>query len=237
MITENDRCAAATAAEPATDAELQATLSKLSRIMTEHDLCAAAATIDDMPDSEIRSKFSQLARAREARSQSEVLRLRVELENLELDAAAYGLARQAERAGELTTAAHWYSSAAMNDFADSPLRLARVLDRLARKHQAGSAGQAASREESYLVTEAARWYLSAFAAGEIGATAYLDDLLARHDLAQRADTACNAAAGGKTDSRARGGQRANLAFRASGAHLPGGAPLQPRPQRNEVRSK
>jgi hypothetical protein len=151
-------------------------------VITEDDLRVAADTIDQTSDAELRRRFHQLKAAREARTQLEVLRQQAQLDSLELDQAAYKLAQQAEDDDDLPSAAHWYRVAAINDFADAQLKLARVLDALAGKHLTKPESQVATRQEMDLVSEAARWYAAAYAAGDIEAAEHMDNLIARHDF-------------------------------------------------------
>jgi hypothetical protein len=150
-------------------------------LITEDDLRAAADTIDEASDAELRHKLGKLKETRNARTRREVLRQQAELDSLEFDEAAYQLASQSAEDNDLRNAAHWYRVAAMNDFADSPLKLARVLDALADKYLARPENRVTNREELDLVSEAARWYAAAYAAGDIEAENYLDLLIARHD--------------------------------------------------------
>lgn len=139
----------------------------------DRPLRAAAATVGQMREAELQDRFRQLQRARAARTPREVLRQQAELDSLELDEAAYQLASQATTEGNLAEAVRWYRIAAVNDFADAPLRLATVLDALSARPD--------MREERGLVTEAATWYLAAFLAGDLEGRDPLDGLIARLD--------------------------------------------------------
>jgi TPR repeat protein len=150
-------------------------------LITEDDLRAAADTIDEASEAELQRKLDKLKEAANARTELEVLRQQGELDSLELDQAAYQLAGQAVEDGDLTSAARWYRVAAMNDFADSPLKLAQVLGTLADECLAKPKSRVTSRDEMNLVSEAARWYASAYAAGDFEAANLLDELIARHD--------------------------------------------------------
>jgi hypothetical protein len=150
-------------------------------LITEDDLRAAAETIDQTSDAAVQRKLNQLKEARKARTSLEVLRQQAELDSLELDQAAYQLASQSADDGDLPSAAHWYRVAAINDFGDSPLKLAKVLDSLAATYLTKPESRMATREEMDLVSEAARWYAAAYAAGDIEAAELLDNLVARHD--------------------------------------------------------
>jgi hypothetical protein len=150
-------------------------------LITEDDLRAAADTIDEASDAELQRKLDKLKEAITARSQREVLRQQAELDSLELDQAAYQLASQAAEDGDLANAAHWYRVAAINDFADSQLKLAGILGALADKYLVRPESRVTTREEMDLVSEAARWYAAAYAAGDLEAAKFLDELIARHD--------------------------------------------------------
>jgi hypothetical protein len=150
-------------------------------LITEDSLRNAAATIGEISSAELRYKLSQLRQVREARSQLEVLRQHSEFNTLELDKAAYQLASQAQADGDLHTAARWYRAAALNDFANASLELAKILHSLADRYLADAESQLFEHEEMLLGVEAAHWYVAAFVAGEIEAASFLDELIARHD--------------------------------------------------------
>jgi hypothetical protein len=146
-------------------------------------LAAAAASITSMPGTEIGHQLQELQAAYRQRDSLTCARHQAELDSLDLDWAAYQLASQHDGAGDLAAAARWYKMAAANDFADAALRLGYVLEMLAAQRAAstGSRHHAAEREELTLVTEAARWYAEAYAAGHPEAAARLDDLVSRQD--------------------------------------------------------
>jgi TPR repeat protein len=146
----------------------------------EIHLRAAASAIDRMSSAELQQVRRKLKEKRNARTQMEVLQAQNELASLELDHAAYQLASEAESKGDLARAARWYTAAALNDFSDASLRLARILDALAEKHLRTQGGDPATREELNLVTEACRWYSDAILAGETEAYELLEALLERH---------------------------------------------------------
>lgn len=150
-------------------------------MITEADLRAAAATIDQAPEAELRRKLSELQAARKSRTQREVMRQQSELDALQVDQQAYQEASRAEDTGALHQAADWYRVAAENDFADAQLKLAKVLDSLAGEYLTRPESRAATREEMDLVSDAARWYAAAYAAGDLEAAELLDNLIARHD--------------------------------------------------------
>lgn len=148
--------------------------------MPEIQLRAAGAAIDRMPDAELRGAFRQLNERRNARTPMEVLRQQDELGSLGLHQAAYQLAGEAADRGELTRAAHWYTAAALNDYGDAALKLAIVLDALAKAHLDARGSAPATREELDLLSEACRWYSDALAAGEVEADELLEELIDRH---------------------------------------------------------
>lgn len=154
-------------------------------MITEDELHAAAGTIDDMPPAELRRKFAQLKDVRANRTKRQTLRQQAELDSMELDEAAYRLGSQAQQDGDLLTAVRWLRAAALNDFADAPLRLAKAFDSLARQRLANTGTTSATHDELHLVIQAARWYLVALAAGDIEADELLEVLLARHDPSRR----------------------------------------------------
>jgi hypothetical protein len=148
-------------------------------------LTAAAASIALMADDEITQRLDQLETAHRGRSALERARHRAELDSLDLDWAAYQLASRYDDADELTAAAHWYRTAAANDFADAALRLGTVLDVLASRCASVTGSEPSrytcEREELALVSDAARWYAEAYAAGHPEAAGRLDGMISRHD--------------------------------------------------------
>jgi hypothetical protein len=148
----------------------------------EDALRAAARTIGQMPEADIRSKFAQLQAARKARTEREILRQQAEADSVELDEAAYEAAARHEEAGDLESAVRWYRAAAANDFPGASLRLAMVLDALAAEHYAKAetaVGEALSEESRVSAAKA-------FAAGEVGASEFIEELDARLDPARAA---------------------------------------------------
>lgn len=143
-------------------------------------LRAAARAIDQMPGTDLQLSFTELTARRNARTQMEILQQQAELASLDLDEAAYELASEAEAQGDLPRAAHWYSAAALNDFADASLKLAKVLDALAEGQLDARNGGPATREELDLFSEACTWYGNAIAAGETEADELLEKLIERH---------------------------------------------------------
>jgi hypothetical protein len=158
-------------------------------VITESDLRAAAAQIGSMPDSDLDRSLSQFKQLLSSRSALAALRQQTELDSAELDQAAYQLARQHQEDGDLEAAVRWYRVAAMSDYADAALQLGRVLDYLAESQLGRPASRVSTREEMDLVSEAARWYAAAYAAGHSEAAEYLDTLIARHD-AERSRVIC-----------------------------------------------
>lgn len=146
----------------------------------EIPLHEAAEAIGQMSSTDIQQALRNLKEKRNARSQMEMLRQQDELASLELDEAAYQLASEAEAKGDLPRAAQWYTAAALNDFGDASLRLAKVLDALAEKHLRARGANPATREELDLVSEACRWYSDALVAGEAEAQELLEKLIDRH---------------------------------------------------------
>lgn len=142
-------------------------------------LRAAASAIGQMSNTELQQALSQLKQRRNARTQMEVLQ-QTELASLELEHAAYQLASETETRGDMSAAARWYTTAAINDFGDASLKLAKILAALAGKHLQAQDGSPATREEQDLVTEACRWYSDAVAAGEPEADELLEKLMERH---------------------------------------------------------
>ena len=165
----------------------------------EIHLRAAARAIDDMSGTDLRRAFTELTARRDGRTQMEALQQQAELASLDLDEAAYELASEAQAQGDLARAAHWYSAAALNDFADASLKLAKVLDALAREHLDDRDGGPATREELDLFSEACTWYGNAIAAGETEADELLEKLIERHFGRARR----NAGRAGKAKSQAR----------------------------------
>lgn len=82
-------------------------------------LDAAAASVTCMPDAVTARRLEELEAERRRRSGIASARHRAELESLDLDLAAYQLARQYDDSGHLDAAARWYKMAAANDFADA----------------------------------------------------------------------------------------------------------------------
>jgi hypothetical protein len=155
--------------------------------LSEVNLRAAADGIDQMSGTEVQLALRQLKQRRSARSQLEVLQ-QTELASFDLEEAAYQLASEAEAQGDLQRAARWYTAAAINDFSDAALRLARVLDAMAGKLLHEQGGTRSARED-VLVAEACHWYAEALAAGETDAEDYLDSLVERHLGRARRSTA------------------------------------------------
>ncbi len=150
-------------------------------MITGEDLIAAAATIGSMPQAALSQRLGQLEEERRRRSGIAAVRQSAELDSLDLDEAAYQLARQHHADGNLAAAARWYRAAAANDYADAALLLGNVLEQLAEKYLTGPSTRASVRDELSLVTEAARWYIEAYGAGHLEAAERVDPMIARHD--------------------------------------------------------
>ena len=149
----------------------------------DDQLAAAATSIVSMPDSILRTRLDDLEAERRHRSRLAGARRSAAVESVELDWAAYQLGCHYDDQGDLEGAARWYRMAAASDFADAALRLGCVLDMLASQRTAtGGPGYSRSeREALVLVSEAARWYAEAFAAGHSEAAERLDGMISRHD--------------------------------------------------------
>ncbi|MFI0480650.1 hypothetical protein [Actinomadura sp. 9N215] len=149
-------------------------------------LAAAASAIARMPEAEFavgygrlqeeirRQQFDDIASARHAAF----------VDSLDLDRAAYELARLHDADGNLGEAARWYRVAARSDHADAALRLGRTLDLLADRC-AATGPYSAQREELHLITEAAQAYAEAYAAGYTEAADRIDEMLAAFTCRQR----------------------------------------------------
>ncbi len=152
--------------------------------MTVDDMLAAAgASIASMPDAELTQHLNTLEAAYRRRGGLAGARHRAEVDSIGLDWAAYQLACQHDDAGDLPQAAHWYRMAAANDFADSAYRLGTALEMLAAQRAASAkpGSHMSEREELTLVSESARWYAEAYAAGHPEAADRLDGMISRHD--------------------------------------------------------
>jgi hypothetical protein len=146
-------------------------------------LASAAAKMASMPDADLRLAMDRLDGEDRQRTGLQRARHSVAVESVNLDWGAYELACHYDDAGDLEAAARWYRAAAANDFADAALRLGCVLDMLASRCAATvSPGYSSSEGESLvLVSEAARWYADAYAAGYSEAAERLDGMISRHD--------------------------------------------------------
>lgn len=146
-------------------------------------LAAAAASIAFMPDTAITGRLEELQAAHRRRSSLAAARHQAEVDCLDLDWAAYQLGCQHDDAGDLAAAARCYRMAAASDFADAAFRLGNALEMLAAQ-RAASTGPGycpSQREELTLVSDAARWYAGAYAAGHPEAAERLDGMISRHD--------------------------------------------------------
>jgi CheY-like chemotaxis protein len=102
--------------------------------------------------------------------------LKAELDAIELSEGAYELAALHETGGNLEAAEYWYRKAAENDYGDAALRLAVVLERLARQGSNLAKEAAtlrdlseASRQCLDLANEAIYWYARARDVGDMSA--------------------------------------------------------------------
>jgi hypothetical protein len=154
------------------------------QLITEHDLRATASSIKVMPSADVDQQLSQLKDRLRSRPGLTELRQLAEQDFAELEQAAYELGRKYDDEGNLVAAARWFRVAAAHDYADASFELAKVLDRLAADQRNSSSRPAGDRAELDLVSEAARWYGVAFAAGHPEAADLLDALIARHDPRQ-----------------------------------------------------
>jgi TPR repeat protein len=149
-------------------------------------LAAAAASIGLMPDTAVTQRLEQLEAAHRRRSSLASARHQAEVDSLDLDWAAYQLGCQHDDAGDLAAAARYYRMAAANDFADAAFRLGTALEMLAdqRAGRPEPVYCTSQREELTFVSDAARWYAEAYAAGHPGAAERLDGMISRHDPGQ-----------------------------------------------------
>lgn len=142
-----------------------------SRVGLDGVLADAASAIAAMPEEEFPVRLGEVEAEFRRRQRDDIARARHAsfVASLDLDRAAYELARRHEADGDLREAARWYRIAAGNDHADAALRLGRTLDRLA-----GSG----TRGDLPLVAEAAQAYAEAYAAGHPEAADRIDEMLA-----------------------------------------------------------
>jgi hypothetical protein len=142
-----------------------------SRAGLDGVLADAASAIASMPEGEFAVGLGEVEEEFRRRQRDDIVRARHAsfVESLGLDRAAYELACRHEADGDLGEGARWCRVAAGKHHADAALRLGRTLDRLA-----GSQGRA----ELHLVTEAARAYAEAYAAGYPEAADRIDEMLA-----------------------------------------------------------
>jgi hypothetical protein len=133
--------------------------------LTEQDLHVAARNIGVMADHELDKRLAQMHERRRHRNDLAQVRDYADLEATELEEAAYQLAGEHRARGHLEAAARWYLAAAKSDFADAALCLAEVLDELAKAYGTSPATRTNLRKEMDLVSDAARWYAAAYAAG------------------------------------------------------------------------
>jgi hypothetical protein len=140
-----------------------------------------AVSIDQEPEAEARSRYAQFMEACKARTERQVLDQQADMdayaEARDKDLADYERAERAEASGELHMAAEWYRKAADNDFADSALRLAAVLERIAERHLTTPISRAAASELHLAIEEASKSYIAALMAGDIS----FDEWEIRHE--------------------------------------------------------
>ncbi|TDB74586.1 hypothetical protein E1264_40780 [Actinomadura sp. KC216] len=149
-------------------------------------LAAAASAIVRMPEDEFAVSLVRLQEEFRRRQYDDIASARhaAFVDSLELDRGAYELGRRHEIDGDLAEAARWYRVAARSDHADASLRLGRTLDLLAEQC-AATGPYSAQREELHLITEAARAYAEAYAAGYPEAADRIDEMLAAFTHRQR----------------------------------------------------
>jgi hypothetical protein len=152
-------------------------------VSIDDKLATAATSIGSMPEDSVTEHLGQLEAAHRRRDSLAAARHQSEVDSLDLDWAAYQLACQHDDAGDLAAAARCYRMAAANDFADAALRLGTVLEMLADQRAASTEPgyYASQREQLALVSDAARWYAEAYAAGHPEAAERLDGMISRHD--------------------------------------------------------
>jgi hypothetical protein len=141
-----------------------------------------ATDIDQEAETEVRSRYDQFVQACGARTERQVLEQQADMdayaEAWDNDRADYERAERAQARGELHTAAEWYRKPADNDFADSALKLAEVLERIAVLHLMTMPSNRAAASELYLVIEeASKRYIEALMAGDIS----FDEWEIRHE--------------------------------------------------------
>ena len=145
-------------------------------------LAAAAASIAGTPEDDWAVGLEELRAELRRRREDDIAWAKhtAFVDSLELEQAAYELGRRYDEEGDIGAAARWYRVAAKNDHADAALRLGMALDllaeRCARQGEPDPAG--ARRQELYLVTEAAKAYAEAYAAGHTEAADKVDEMLA-----------------------------------------------------------
>jgi hypothetical protein len=147
----------------------------------EAELLAARATIGDMPAADVDRRLRLLKERRRSRSDLAELGQLAELDRVELERAAYQLARRFHDEGNLAEAARWFGVAAAADYADASFELAKVLDSLAGRLRENPGSWGSRREELDLAERSARWYSIAYAAGHQEAADMLDVLVGCHE--------------------------------------------------------
>lgn len=131
----------------------------------------SADNIEQAPDAVTRRRYAQFMEACKARTEREVLNQQTDMDGYadarDKDLADYERAERAYANGDLHLAAEWYRKAAENDFADSALKLAEVLERILGRHFTTPERRAASGELFHIVEEASLSYLRAYMVGDI----------------------------------------------------------------------
>lgn len=140
--------------------------AKMDRILRD-----SAATIDQVSDVEMHHRYTRFMEACSARTEREVLNQQADMDGYadarDKDLADYEHAERAYTSGDLHTAAEWYRKAAENDFADSALRLAKVLESIVEQHLARPGCRAGSGELFRVVEDASHSYITAYMLGDI----------------------------------------------------------------------
>jgi hypothetical protein len=141
-----------------------------------------ATDIDQEPETEVRSRYDQFVQACRTRTERQVLEQQADMdayaEAWDNDLADYERAERAQARGELHTAAEWYRKPADNDFADSALKLADVLERIAALHlMTMPSNRPAASELYFVIEEASKRYIEALMAGDIS----FDEWEIRHE--------------------------------------------------------
>jgi hypothetical protein len=131
----------------------------------------SAATIDQASEAVTCRRYAEFMEACQARTERQVLNQQADMntyaEARDKDLADYERAERAQAIGDLHMAAEWYRKAAGNEFADSALKLAKILELIAERHVATPGHRAASGELFHVVEEASYSYIAAYMVGDI----------------------------------------------------------------------